>query len=234
MLCRCRQRKLKKVLRCPHQCPTPWFNTTKDTDNRNALEPIRPAVRGSVKFWPFSGNAGISNIADFQHNPRLDFKTMIQVSINADSPFTIVQGAEGVSATASAEGFTPVYSIAQSYGWKIPLREACTECNRRGEVAVINQVHPILFLVPRTHGKTTDEFLISDLIAAAENQRITKLHFSHFGFILGNLPEKEVRVVLTYLKSKVDTVHLHEVVMDVDPRVRDGFGKIYEEVFKRE
>ena len=73
--------------------------------------------------------------------------------------------------------------------------------------------------------------MISDLIAAAENQRITKLHFSHFGFILGNLPETEVRVVLTYLKSKVDTVHLHEVVMDVDPRVRDGFCKIYEELF---
>jgi hypothetical protein len=156
---------------------------------------------------------------------------MIQVSIPANSPFTVVQDADGVSATASAEGFTPVYSIARSYGWQIPLREACSECNRRGEVAVINQIHPILFLVPRTHGKTTDEFLISDLIAAAESQRIKKLHFSHFGFILGNLPETEVRVVLHYLKSKVETVYLTEVVMDVDPRVRDGFRKIYAEVF---
>jgi hypothetical protein len=120
---------------------------------------------------------------------------MIKVSINADSPFSVVQGADGVSTTASKEGFTPVNAIVNNYGWQIPIKEACTECNRRGEVVIINQIHPKLFLVPRTRGKTTNDRLMSDLIAAAESQRITKLHFSHFGFILGKLTETEVSAV---------------------------------------
>ena len=156
---------------------------------------------------------------------------MIKVSINTDSPFSVVQGADGVSTTASKEGFTPVNAIVNNYGWQIPIKEACTECNRRGEVVVINQIHPKLFLVPRTRGKSTDDRLICDLIAAAENQHITKLHFSHFGFILGQLPETEVRVVLTHLKAKADTLHLKEVVMDVSPKVHAAFLKIYDEVF---
>ena len=159
---------------------------------------------------------------------------MIQVSINADSPLTVVQGADGVSATASQYGFTPVYVVVNNYRWQIPtrkLREACTECNQRKEVAVINKTQPRLFLVPRTRGKTTNDRLMSDLIAAAESQRITKLHFTHFGFSLGKLPETEVRIVLLHLKSKVDTLHLKEVVMDISPKVHAAFLKIYNEVF---
>lgn len=156
---------------------------------------------------------------------------MIKVSINADSPFSVVQGADGVSTTASKEGFTPVNAIVNNYGWQIPIKEACTECNRRGEVVIIHQIHPKLFLVPRTRGKTTNDRLMSDLIAAAESQRITKLHFSHFGFILGKLPGTEVRVVLTHLKARADTLHLKEVVMDVDHKVHEQFLKIYDEVF---
>jgi hypothetical protein len=141
--------------------------------------------------------------------------------------------ADGVSLTANPRGFTPFLVVVSTYEWDGEyLASYSDKTNARGEVCVIPDTQPMAFLVPRSHGKATGNFLISDLIDAVEHLKIQKLHFAHYFFILHKLPVAEITVIFKHLKERKNET-LKEIVFDIDSRFESEIRQIYTEVFER-
>ena len=133
--------------------------------------------------------------------------------------FSPINGIDGISATANTEGFTPLTSIANAYDWDRNLiNQASQECNSKKEIAIVRQVKPTLFLVPKTKGNSNTEFLIEDLIYANNEMRIENLHFTHYGFIQNKLPKNELEIIIQYLRSLSLKRSIKKIMIDVDKR----------------
>lgn len=128
---------------------------------------------------------------------------------------------DAISATANSYGFTPLTAIARRYGWDCDsVERASRECNRNGEVAIINDVKPRLLLVPKTKGKSEVAFLIDDLIAAANAINVDVLSFTHYGFVQNKLPKEEVNSILKVMMSPQTKSTIRVVVFDIDFRFK--------------
>jgi len=133
--------------------------------------------------------------------------------------FTPINDVDGISATANIEGFTPLISITNAYDWDRELiNQASQKCNFKGEIAILKQVKPILFLVPKTKGNSDTEFLIEDLISAISEMKIENLHFTHYGFVQKSLPIRELDIILHKLQNLHPQEFLKNIVIDVDKR----------------
>lgn len=142
--------------------------------------------------------------------------------------YTPINDVDGISATANTEGFTPLNSIANAYDWdRNIINRASQECNSKKEIAIVRQVKPILFLVPKTKGNLDTEFLIEDLISAFNRMQIENLHFTHYGFIQNKLPETEVKKILMALNSSITKTTIKKITLDVDTRVIRKFESIF-------
>lgn len=137
-----------------------------------------------------------------------------------------VSGCDAVSATANANGFTPLTAIDRELGWnRDVVVNAANACNSKQEVCVVS-LSPVLFLVPATKGKGDALFLISDLVAATRVVNVKALHMTHFGFIQGNIPMPEIFTVLQYLLNNSCTLGLNRIVFDIDSRIQSSFYKL--------
>jgi hypothetical protein len=149
--------------------------------------------------------------------------------------FPAIHGVDAISATANARGFTPLTAIARTYGWgREQLEMASAECNQRQEVAVVSAQTPCLLLVPKTRGDSgwlpnVDRLLI-DLLAAATHLQLSSLHFTHFGFLQGRLPEMEMRRILELLLSPSHTSTLSVMYWDIDRRGLNSLINLYKAV----
>lgn len=133
--------------------------------------------------------------------------------------FTPINGIDGISATANVEGFTPLTSIANAYDWDRNLiNQASQQCNLKQEIAIVRQLKPTLFLVPKTEGNSDTVFLIKDLISAINEMRIEYLHFTHYGFIQNNCISKEITAVLNSLRTSSHKSNLKKLTIDIDER----------------
>lgn len=152
--------------------------------------------------------------------------------------FPAILGLDAISATANANGFTPLTAIARTYGWqRDQLEAASAQCNHRQEVAVIKALSPTLLLVPQTYGddgrRPAVDSLISDLLAAVDHLKIKSLHFTHFGFVQGRFPEMEVRTILETLLGSLHHSSLDVLYWDIDRRVLNDMIKLYSRVSSR-
>lgn len=142
--------------------------------------------------------------------------------------FTPINGVDGISATANTEGFTPLTSIANAYDWDRNLiNQASQECNSKQEIAIVRQVKPTLFLVPKTKGYSDTEFLIKDLIYAIAEMQIRNLHFTHYGFIQNKLPEAELKNIFNALNTSTTKSTIKKVTLDVDTRFICEFENLF-------
>jgi len=133
--------------------------------------------------------------------------------------FVPLNDVDGISATANIEGFTPLTSITNAYDWDRELiNQASYKCNSKGENAIINQVKPTLFLVPKTKGNSDTEFLIEDLISAISKMKIENLHFTHYGFVQKNTVSEELKQVLSSFRDLTRDNYLQKVIIDIDER----------------
>lgn len=140
--------------------------------------------------------------------------------------FNPVDDCDGISATANITGFTPVRAIGRRLAWdRVVVNQAAAVCNVRQEVCVV-PFSPKLLLVPATKGRGDSGFLIRDLIASCRSAGVRSLHFTHWGFIQGKLPAKEVASIMSYLISNVSTLPLQNLVIDIDARVESDFFKL--------
>ena len=152
--------------------------------------------------------------------------------------FPAILGLDAISATANANGFTPLTAIARTYGWqREQLEAASAQCNHRQEVAVIKALSPTLLLVPQTYGddgrRPAVDSLISDLLAAVDHLKIKSLHFTHFGFVQGRFPETEVRTILDALLGSLPQSPIEVLYWDIDRRVLNDMIKLYSRVSSR-
>jgi hypothetical protein len=152
--------------------------------------------------------------------------------------FPAILGLDAISATANASGFTPLTAIARTYGWqRDQLEAASAQCNHRQEVAVIKALSPTLLLVPRTHGGEGSlpsvGGLMSDLLAAVDHLKIGSLHFTHFGFVQGRFPEREVRTILETLLGSLHQSSIDVLYWDIDRRVLNDMIRLYSRVSSR-
>ena len=126
-----------------------------------------------------------------------------------------------VSATANASGFTPLTAIARTFDWdREMIVQASMACNERGEVAVLDKLSPKLLLVPKSNGSDPVEFLIKDLIAAANAVKGDVLNFTHFGFVQSKLPQSEIDSILDVMMHPSLKTTLRVTVWDIDFRFR--------------
>lgn len=136
-----------------------------------------------------------------------------------------------ISASANVEGFTPLNAIAREYEWdRNVIKAAADKCNAQGEIAILQNLKPALLLVPQTNGSGNAEFLINDLLAAANRMRIEYLHFTHFGFIQNKLPVQEVTTIIKTLCNPKLATAVKAIYWDVDQRVTEDLEQIYSDV----
>ena len=128
---------------------------------------------------------------------------------------------DAISATANTSGFTPLWAVIRHYGWSRDLlTKAAEQCNARQEIAVIKQLSPSLFLVPHTHGQGNTEFLIKDLVKAANAINSEVLSFTHYGFVQNSLPLTEIKFILSVLLDKNMESSVRVLVWDIDVRFK--------------
>ena len=143
--------------------------------------------------------------------------------------FVPIDGDMPISATANWDGFTPLGSIARKFNWNTSLlKKAVEECNDKNQIAIINQVSPKLFLVPKTRGKGAANFLINDLLDAFEETGTKVANFTHYGFVQNKLPKDEVRTILIEMIKRENKKSLiDKIIIDIDARVHEEFKSIY-------
>ena len=133
-----------------------------------------------------------------------------------------------ISATANSDGFTPLTAIVRNYDWNKELVEAAsTQCNSRGQIAIVKEVKPTLLLVPSTKGNGNTEFLITDLVKAANAVTADVLNFTHFGFVQNKLPVNEIESILKVMLDKNLTTTVRVVVWDIDFRFKDDIVNLW-------
>lgn len=138
---------------------------------------------------------------------------------------------DGLSASANSSGFTPLTAIARKYNWNSSLiSSAVEECNRRNEIAVIGNIKPLLFLVPRTKGDGDTSYLISDLCSAIINTKIKSLRFTHYCFIQDKFPKSEISAILSCLNESEIANHLDVIYWDIDKRHIESMRELFETI----
>ncbi len=134
--------------------------------------------------------------------------------------FLPATGCDAISATANGAGFTPLTAAARHFGWDpVSLGQATDACNARRQVAVVNDIAPTLFLVPQTKGVADAQFLIKDLLRAVSKVGVNGLHFTHYGFLQGRFPTREIADVLHELLDPGTGSRLTRLVFDIDHRM---------------
>lgn len=147
--------------------------------------------------------------------------------------FRPISGIDVISATANANGFTPLTSITRAYEWqRKTIQEAVKQCNDKEEVAILNYLQPNLFLVPKTKGQSSTLFYITDLLKAINHMRFETLHFTHYGFIQNKLPNEEIEKILEVMLNPLTQLTLKQVVWDIDVR-QDANMKYLHSVVKQ-
>jgi hypothetical protein len=146
------------------------------------------------------------------HNP-------MEIQMGQAIWFTPINGIDGISSTANFEGFKPLSSISSAYDWDGAIvQEASKKSNLKNEIAIVKQVKPTLFLVPKTKGNSNTEFLIKDLALAINEMKIKNLHFTHYGFIQKKFPKNEFQTIVQFLHKPLFDISLEKIIIDIDSR----------------
>ena len=101
------------------------------------------------------------------------------------------------------------------------------QCNIRNEIAVIKELTPTLLLVPSTKGKGDTDFLIKDLIKAANAVKADVLNFTHFGFIQNKLPIYEIQSILDVLFDENFKSSIRVIIWDIDFRFKKEMKQMW-------
>ena len=166
---------------------------------------------------------------------RVHVHTEDEIQVGHKLGFSGLHGIDAVSATANSEGFTPLTAAARIYGWDRDLiTRASQQCNERREVAILDQVTPILLLVPKVTGKTSYKFTVEgcaiDLLMAAKHLNIKSLHFTHFGFIQSHKVAEDFRKILEIFLNPLNDLSLEQVIWEIDYRGLRALQNAYHEV----
>lgn len=136
-----------------------------------------------------------------------------------------------ISATANANGFTNLGAIASRFNWDDDLiKRAAEDCNKSGQVIIVDQLTPTLLLVPKTFATTRVVEITKDLVDAANALGLKELRFTHYVLVLNKLPKNEITEILKYLLNPNLNTTVEKIYWDIDKKVADELNSIYENI----
>ena len=154
---------------------------------------------------------------------RIQVNLEAEIRVGQKLGFTGVSGSDSISATANANGWTPLNAVRVAYRWELELiRAAADQCNARREVAIVSEVTPTLLLVPQmvkhaTYKRTVEGYAI-DLLMAAKHLNLKHLHFTHFGFLQSMKATSDFQKILEVFLNPLAESGLEELIWDIDYR----------------
>jgi hypothetical protein len=129
-----------------------------------------------------------------------------------------IPGVDCVSATANADGFTPLTSLMRVYPWNRDfIVEACEECNQKGVPMLFENLSPRLVLVPQSKGELNPNLTRAYAKCLFEGN-VRNLHFSHYGFVQNRLALSEIDEILAAIEGEHEKANEITLYVDIDSR----------------
>lgn len=151
--------------------------------------------------------------------PRRSDATEVQMGQYLFFNDQFINECDAISVTANSRGFTPLNTIAGVLGWERDMvNQFADVVNAREDVGINTRLTPALLLVPRVSNKLPQERLAEELFQACNAIKAKALRFTHYGLILGNFPEEQIKSILKYIVAHEDTLTLDKIYLDIDER----------------
>jgi hypothetical protein len=159
-----------------------------------------------------------ANISSFQSTETLVYEH----SLEADT----------VSVTANPMPGSPLSIIAKRLNLdRVKVHKAAVKCNRYAKIAVLENAHPRIFLIPKTLGYRDVSWLIDGFLESAEMCGSEVINFTHYGLITRCAPEKEVKSIFKRFSEKSSQSDIKVIIWDVDARHVKAFRELHTQNF---
>jgi len=129
-----------------------------------------------------------------------------------------------ISATANSMGSYSLYRFIQKYNWKANWFELEHKCNKENSIVLVDNLHPQLVLVPKTHQspKNPPEPHITSLLKLFVNKKVI-LHLTHYAFVLNQYPTNEIEKILSAIEDNPNKQFIDTIYWDIDKRFISDF-----------
>ncbi|QWD04599.1 hypothetical protein G6720_03820 [Polynucleobacter paneuropaeus] len=137
-----------------------------------------------------------------------------------------------ISATANTNGFSTLNAIARVCKWdKAPLKFYADLVNEHHVIRTLNEFEPPLILVPQTRGSTkyhsAPEYYITEILKSASYHNVRRLQFTHYSFITGRFPEREISAIFKVLLNPLISTTLKTFIFEIDSRYEKHVTELY-------
>jgi hypothetical protein len=140
--------------------------------------------------------------------------------------------ADSVSITANPMPGAPLSLVAERLNLdRARLHKAAVKSNRHSKIAVLENMTPRIFLIPKTTGNRDASGLIDDFLESAKASDSQVINFTHYGLIKGEVPEVEIRSVFQRLAQRGADSGIKVIVWDVDARHLQRFRSLHKQHF---
>jgi len=143
--------------------------------------------------------------------------------------------ADTISVTANPAAGSPLWMIVSRFNIDLArVRKAATKSNRFSKIAVLENMSPRIFLVPKTRGYLDASALIDDLLESARECDSEVINFTHYGLIKEGVPVIEVESIFKRFAQTSSASGVKVIVWDVDARHVNTFRALHKKHFATE
>ena len=140
--------------------------------------------------------------------------------------------ADSVSVTANPMPGSPLSIVVERLNLdRARIHKAAVKSNRHSKIAVLENMNPRIFLIPKTTGNEDPSGLIDDLLDSAKECDSEVINFTHYGLIKGDVPEAEVSGIFQRFAQRGAESGIRVIVWDVDARHLQTFRVLHKQHF---
>ena len=140
--------------------------------------------------------------------------------------------ADTISVTANPAAGSPLWMIVSRFNVdQARVRKAATKSNRFSKIAVLENISPRIFLVPKTLGHLDASALIDELLESARECESEVINFTHYGLIKEGVPLVEVESIFKRFAESGSESGIKVIVWDVDIRHVQTFRELHKKHF---
>jgi len=140
--------------------------------------------------------------------------------------------ADSVSVTANPMPGSPLSIVVERLNLdRARIHKAAVKSNRHSKIAVLENMNPRIFLIPKTTGNEDPSGLIDDLLESAKDCDSEVINFTHYGLIKGDVPRTEVSTIFQRFAQRGAESGVRVIVWDVDARHLQTFRALHKQHF---
>jgi len=140
--------------------------------------------------------------------------------------------ADSVSVTANPSPGSPLSMVAERLNLdRARIHKAAVKSNRHSKIAVLENMSPRIFLLPKTAGNRDASGLIDDFLESVKESGSEVINFTHYGLIKREVPEAEVGSVFQRFAQRGADSGIKVIVWDVDARHLQAFRWLHKRHF---